>query len=630
MSLKFLNKTRGYSRATVTRLYNDRENFDSYDEVKKQTIRTKLTEIKSDLKDYDFKISSLLYDEDEDDGRADNEMHIQEEYNDKINECILVLTNKIVLPSVTSDGAKSLLKCPQAPLPVFKSEQGENFEVFLQNFEDTIGKFRYTDFDKFLLLKQQIKGKSLFLIESLDPARQTYAKAKEILTAALASRPLQVSNVLNQLTEIKMTYSTEPFEYMAIMQRIRQSFEKLVITTDEVLEHFYFKGMNETFRNQLVLVTNNSRPKLDDILGSFFLANERYGHAQALYKKSKGDYSNSNNQKFSNPNPRSSVKISSNAAETILNAKNPFNHCTLCDHDSHGINKCTRYQSASDKLSKLESINGCTKCTNTDHSSDKCRFRFRKACNICANWHFTFVCPDSNPNPYPSERKPSSSGKKQTHASMVINANCLRVGSNIDSALSTVTCMLQNGVKVKALRDSGSQNSLIPERFLTNCNHTVLENDIDLTVKGINEMKLYKSKLVKMNITIGNDVKSIEFLTMSDIAISLEFPSLASITKTFVKNGYSFTDTKLHTPSNYINNICVIQYTWKRFDMLLLMKKLYILEKILSMSKVNMEECWWVKFTGSPRVVAKANFPDQFRAISDESSLKLLFLHVTF
>ena len=103
----------------------------------------------------------------------DKELKECEEYQDKIIESLNRLQTHSAVPipgqqSTTPDIQRSLLRSPQAPLPVFNSEPGEDFELFVRNFEDTVSKFNYASYDKFLLLKQQIKGKALFLIESLS------------------------------------------------------------------------------------------------------------------------------------------------------------------------------------------------------------------------------------------------------------------------------------------------------------------------------------------------------------------------------------------------------------------------------------------------------------------------------
>ena len=82
-----------------------------------------------------------------------------ERYLDKICESVTLLTEVPAVPPGVRDTPRSLFKSLVAPLPHFASAVGENLELFLRNFEETLSKFSYTEYDKLLLLKQQITGK---------------------------------------------------------------------------------------------------------------------------------------------------------------------------------------------------------------------------------------------------------------------------------------------------------------------------------------------------------------------------------------------------------------------------------------------------------------------------------------
>ena len=90
-----------------------------------------------------------------------------EEYDDKIIECQAMLNANNdasgmsdANSSLVGTAPRSRLKCPTAPLPRFTSSTGENVELFLDQFDEIISKFDYTDYDKFLLLKEQISGRA--------------------------------------------------------------------------------------------------------------------------------------------------------------------------------------------------------------------------------------------------------------------------------------------------------------------------------------------------------------------------------------------------------------------------------------------------------------------------------------
>ena len=117
-------------------------------------------------------------------GASDEEfvadMESCEIYNDKLLECQAHL-GAALKPAAMQAGTRgseangasggmyhhSGLKAPMAPLPRFASGEGENFNLFLLQFEDTISKYNYTNYDKLLLIKQQITGRASLLINTL-------------------------------------------------------------------------------------------------------------------------------------------------------------------------------------------------------------------------------------------------------------------------------------------------------------------------------------------------------------------------------------------------------------------------------------------------------------------------------
>ena len=191
--------------------------------------------------------------------------------------CLSYLTYKRDASAVEFTRCSSQL----APLPRFSSLEGENLELFLRQFEETISKFVYTEYDKLLLLKQQVSGKASLLIDSLEADSQTYSEAKKLLMSALASKSVQIFNVIKQMCELRLTYTSEPFQYISDIRKIMQAFQQL-----SIMQYFFFTGLNESFKNHLILLTNNIRPTLSEIM-IVFTANERYSASQKLFNSNK-------------------------------------------------------------------------------------------------------------------------------------------------------------------------------------------------------------------------------------------------------------------------------------------------------------------------------------------------------
>ena len=91
---------------------------------------------------------------------------------------------------------------------------------------------------------------------------------------------------MKQLSELKLGCDSEPFQYISSSRKIQEAVKTLKMDID-VLQYFFLRGMNETFRNQLIQITNNSKPTTKEIVDNFFEANERYQNANKLGKLSK-------------------------------------------------------------------------------------------------------------------------------------------------------------------------------------------------------------------------------------------------------------------------------------------------------------------------------------------------------
>ena len=170
-------------RGQVTKIYNGRDEFRSLTTVQKSVMKSKLKSLCTELQGLNNSIQQKVV-EKESDEELINEIETSDRYFDNIQECIVLLDD---IEQSTADVARSLLKSPVAPLPKFYSKEGEDLNKFLRNFEDTTQRFKYSDYDRFLLLKQQVTGRALKLIESLEADKQSYSHAKSLLISALAS-----------------------------------------------------------------------------------------------------------------------------------------------------------------------------------------------------------------------------------------------------------------------------------------------------------------------------------------------------------------------------------------------------------------------------------------------------------
>ena len=161
-----------------------------------------------------------------------------QEYKDKITRCLTSLrlaTTPIPAHTNSHNSNPSLLRSPIAPLPRFTSADGEDLTRFLIEFEDTLSKYNYSQYDQLLLLKQQLSGRALTLVNSLESDKQGYKHAKSLLVEALASEEVQTFNVIKQLTELKLPLKAEPFEYISRVRLLSESVKKLDVKEQHIL-----------------------------------------------------------------------------------------------------------------------------------------------------------------------------------------------------------------------------------------------------------------------------------------------------------------------------------------------------------------------------------------------------------
>ena len=210
------SKQKSY-RTQVTNIYREREEFANFDVEKLNAYKTKILSYKAALEPLS---EMIIYDNYEKATADSNEQNAQAkkdeaeenmaaeyarkiEYEDKCAE-ILKKLNKALkkfseedeevqeAPSIEEHAAKSALKAPVVSLPVFGSEENEDILLFLTEFEAILAKYTMSAYDKFHLLRKQVKGKASHLLKALSPAQHTYAAAKAVLKEALASRERQV------------------------------------------------------------------------------------------------------------------------------------------------------------------------------------------------------------------------------------------------------------------------------------------------------------------------------------------------------------------------------------------------------------------------------------------------------
>ena len=564
---KLLVNSRKYTRKLVTENYNKKDTFSNLSLIQKEQYRAILHEYHEQLKGLNSKIQTLKWAEDPDEKALDEEFKNCEAYSSKIIEC-LVLLNTVAPATIAvqpAEHARTLLKSPVAPLPRFTSAEGEDLIKFFNQFEETVSKYSFPDDDKLLLLKQQVSGQALALLNSLECDKQGYQHAKELLVEALASPDVQRFNTIKALINLKLDDTAEPFEYVSKMRVIQESVKSLKIDVDSFLQYFFWRGLNDSFQSHMIQITNKTKPSLEEINANFFLICERY-HELKLKTKCGNAIKLDKRSKEAGYAANVSVNISSRT----------FKPCSICSKlegkdATHPIYKCTKFASAREKIEKLKSISGCQKCGNTNHLAGVCQYRFKKKCKFCAGWHFDFLCVkisetnECNKEIAPKKTNSVSKGKIQHGtANNLTVIEAVQSGVTSDSILPTFTCLVENK-EVRGLKDGGCQSNFITDDLAKSLKLKVLNPNLNLTVNGINISQKYKTKLVELHARFADKLFTLQALCLPSINIALKLPSLANVVNNLKRKGYELADKRLNENSEAISDIGLILGTKSSF-----------------------------------------------------------------
>ena len=546
---------RKHLRRRITQIHNEYDTFRSFSERDRVTKLSILRGLSEDLKNFDLDIQNLKFSDVFDENEFEQELIRCDEYSTKIHECISALES--LKSNSSTHITKHLLKSPVAPLPTFSGKDDENFSKFLKSFEETISRYDYPDHDKFLLLKQQLSQRALVLVDSLESDKQTYDSAKTLLKSAFASTPVQIFNTIKQISQIKLLSNQDPFEYISKMRKLTESVNLLKIDSNQFLQYFFWVGLNDSFKEQVIQITNNTHPTLEELNDNFFTAAERYAKFQEKVK-------NQNKQQSGKDKNLSKA----NLAVSIDRNSKAFNSCVLCSQDkaesNHPIYRCPTYTDPPSKINKLNEMAGCIKCGKINHVSDDCKFKFQRRCS-CGSWHFCFLCPKfrSDDNVSNSKKAKGKQSESVSNSNKTLNVNSNRTvvidsfqnSSHGDSVLPTFSCNLNNRYHIRGLKDEGSQCNFILSAIAEELDLKVIHNNIKLKVNGFNGPREYQTKTVKLNIDFGDKCREIEAICVPEININIRLHKLMEVTKLFVNKGYSLADKKLLECSESISEV---------------------------------------------------------------------------
>lgn len=265
--LVFKRQTRKHVRTKITKKFNMLSALTT--KLSVTSVKAELTlikELKIKIESLNESISKLVWSE-----HGEGEIFVEElescdPYEETVIKMIKLLENMELEDAslVNNSNQQPLikeafrvsnqLKLPQLPLPEYSRAEGQNLELFFNNFEAIINKYALSEYEKFVFLRKQVSCEPLKLMDSLQGSQQTYGEAKSLLRQAFADPLTTKFDLIKRLTRLKLDFPGDPFSWIGEMRIIIKSFEDMEINVETILQYFVWTGLNISFQNQLISI----------------------------------------------------------------------------------------------------------------------------------------------------------------------------------------------------------------------------------------------------------------------------------------------------------------------------------------------------------------------------------------
>jgi len=130
----------------------------------------------------------------------------------------------------------------------------------------------------------------------------------------------------------------------------------------------------------------------------------------------------------------------------------------------------------------------------------------------------------------------------------------VRTGS--EAILPTFSCTLR-GTKIRCLKDSGCQPHFITNEIAEKLNLPVLDQ-ITINVNGFNESKVYKTKIVEVELNLNGKITTLQAICVPTIRTNLKISQLGRIVREFKNKGYTLADEFLDGNSSQVSDLSFV------------------------------------------------------------------------
>ena len=564
-NIKSSIKIRGHKRISTTKtLQALDQNFPS-DETELKLFFDKLSEGKKSLSDLDSTINREILDLEV---VTDEQFYILSDacdsYLDRLNMHLTSL--KLSIENLTCVQRNSRtemsqknvqLKLPTAKLPEFDGTP-EAYDKFIESLDEILNKFNLTQFEKYNYLLQQVQSTAKDIVQSVPRSNNCYDTAKQLLSDAFCNKYLQQTSVIKKLIKLKLNRSNR-YAWISEVRTLIEQMRRLEINS-ECFAHFFLWGnMDEQFKKEFMMVTNNSQPDLNLLMDNAFTV---FNRVEELSNNLKGSTSSAV--------LATNVQAPSSANKATAASQGKKLVCQLCSSIpdcrdiNHSIINCKRFDTNAKRVAKIKELRGCLRCGALNHNRF-CKVKLPKNCSYCAKSHESYLCfskvtssadsstsvSDDPKNTSGSRPSRNSEGKA---ASVVGNTHALQysvMNVNSDCSMSNVllptftAAFPHSDLKARCLYDTASQLSFVTERLANKFKFPVVQNDVKIQINGFNESKVITSKLVSVQLRLNGTVRSFEAVVIPTIRSTVDSSELEEVVTLFKSNNIDLADKTL-------------------------------------------------------------------------------------
>ena len=266
MKMEILKECRRLKRPDATKTVNRIDNtINTLTESDVSRYLCKLRDLRTKLEELNNKIFEKMFEAKSTASENEDEYDRCTEYDQSLLFTIAALEAKLSTNLASAKPIINKINIPQIPLPEYGNNENEDLAKFFNNFEQIVGKYNLSDYEKFVYLSSQLSNEPLTLIKSLEATKQNYVTVKELLQQAFASTVTQQYHVIQRLTQLNFSGDDDPYQFVSNMRLVIESVNTLEINADIFLQFFIWRELNTEMKIHFINITNKNQPSLKEL-----------------------------------------------------------------------------------------------------------------------------------------------------------------------------------------------------------------------------------------------------------------------------------------------------------------------------------------------------------------------------